>query len=211
MAGFKVTTEPSHYPLDIKDVKDYLRLDEDEDELYVRGLVGSATEYVQEYTGRSLINRTITLALDGAGEIELPLKEGWHNGADIPRMNDRISLPFGTVQSITAIKYYDKNDNENTFDSSNYYLDNFSQPAKVVLRDGSSWPSSLRDANGLQVVYVSGFGSNPRQVPEQIRLAMMQYIAFMYEHRGDFERFPPPKMPEAINVLLQPYKVYQFS
>lgn len=210
MAGYQIKQDATYYPLEVKDVKDYLRLDENEDEIYVRTLIASATSYAQETLNRSLVNRSIVLALDGAGEIELPLQEGMYDGADIPRMNDKIKLPFGNVQSITSIKYYDKHDNEYIFEPSNYYLDNFSSPARVILRDGATWPSSLRDANGLQIEYVSGYGNNPKQVPEQIRVAMLQYIAFLYEHRGDFERFPPPAMPAAINVLLQPYKVYQF-
>lgn len=209
MAGYKVTTEAANYPVDIRDVKDYLKLDDNEDEIYVRSLIASATEYVTEYTQRSLVSRTINLAIDGVPEIDLPLREGFYDGADISIREKKITLPFGNVVSVTDVKYYDENDNESVFDSSNYYIDNFSVPARLVLRNGSSWPSSLREVNGIVITYISGYGNNPKQVPEQIRLAIMQYIAFMYEHRGDFERSPPPKLPEAISVLLQPYRIFK--
>ena len=211
MAGFKTVTPPDHYPVDVRDVKNFLRLDEDEDELYVRSLIGAATEYVEQYTGRALINRTVLMAVDGVAELDVPLMEGLTDGPDLPLRKRHMNLPFGNVSSITHVKYYSDDDTEYTMDGDTYYLDSISVPAKIVLRSGSNWPTSLRVANGIQITYVAGYGSNPKQVPEQIRLAIMQYVAFMYEHRGETEGNVMPQMPNSIPVLLQPYKIYSFA
>lgn len=211
MAGITVVTEASTYPLEVKDVKNFLKLDENEDELYVRSLIGSATEYVESYTSLSLINRTLKLSLDYLSEIDVPLWEGTRTGPDITIRKTIINLPSSPVSSVTHIKTFDDQDTETTFASSKYYVDTASKPARIILRSGETWPTALRVGNAVEITYVAGYGTSPKQVPEQIRLAMMQYIAFMYEHRGDFERFPPPSMPSSIEVLLQSFRTLSFS
>ena len=69
----------------------------------------------------------------------------------------------------------------------------------------------LRAANGLEINFTAGYGSSPSQIPEPIRTAIMQYMTFLYEHRGDFERFPAPTPPAVLRSLLQPYKIMRFG
>jgi hypothetical protein len=211
MAGIQTITAASTDPIDIKDLKNFLKLDEAEDELYVRTLIGAATEYVESYTERSLINRTLKLSLDYLSEIDVPLWEGVKNGPDITIRKTIITLPKSPVSSVTSIYTYDDSDTATEFPSSKYYVDTASFPARVILRSGETWPTGLRVGNAVEITYVAGYGTSPRQVPEQIRLAIMQYAAFMYEHRGEFERFPPPAMPASLDVLLQSFRSMAFS
>ena len=102
-------------------------------------------------------------------------------------------------------------DVETVWPAKNYYVDTIREPARVILRDGGSYPTELRAANALKITYTAGYGTTTQSVPEPIRIAMMQYCAFMYEHRGDFERFPPPQPPKLLTQLLQPYQIMRFS
>ena len=211
MAGITVVTEPTTDPLDVQDVKNFLRLDENEDEMYVRSLIGSAREYVESYCNISLINRTLKFSLDYLYEVDVPLWEGTRLGPDITIRKTVIDLPNSPVSSVTSITTFDDADTGTVFAASKYYVDTSAKPARVVLRNGETWPTALRVGNAIEIVYVAGFGSSPRQVPESIRLAMLQYIAFMYEHRGDFERFPAPTMPSSVDTLLMPHRIMSFS
>ncbi len=100
---------------------------------------------------------------------------------------------------------------EVVWDASNYYSDTVREPSRIILKDGGAYPTDLRPANALKITFTAGYGTTPQSVPEPIRIAMMQYCAFMYEHRGDFERFPPPQPPKLLTQLLQPYQIMRFS
>ena len=78
------------------------------------------------------------------------------------------------------------------------------------MRDGGTWPTDLRNANGIEVLYIAGYGDTRATIPEPIRVAMLEYIAFLYEHRGDDEgrALNPPMM---IRSLLQPYVIMRYG
>jgi hypothetical protein len=109
------------------------------------------------------------------------------------------------------IKYYADDDTESTWASSNYHVDTISTPARIVLREGATYPTDLRDANGLEINFTAGYGTNPSDVPESIRVALLQYMTFLYEHRGESEGATQPKLPAVIHALLDPYKVIRFN
>jgi uncharacterized phiE125 gp8 family phage protein len=109
--------------------------------------------------------------------------------------------------SVTHVKSYDDSDTATTFDSAKYFVDTANTPPRIVLRDGQSWPTGLRAANGLEIQYVAGYGSNDTDVPEPLRLAIMQIITANYENRGD----EAVKMPSIVNSLVSPYKVLSLN
>ena len=89
--------------------------------------------------------------------------------------------------------------------SSRYYVDNVREPARVVLRQGETFPTALRVANAIKVVYVTGYTS-AYTVPEPIRMGMLQHIAYLYEHRGDMYEAAAP-LPPIIKTMYSPYVV----
>lgn len=210
MAGLVVATPPADEPISLTEAKDFLRIDDQVDERIIKLLLGASREWAENYTGRSFINRTLKLTLDGVADAYEPLQEGIYSGAYMPAKVDRIRLPQGPAYSITSIKSYDDAGTATTFDSSNYFLDNSGSIGYVVLRDGASWPTDIRNANGIEINYVAGYGDNAYDVPEAIRLAILQYLVFSYEHRGEVEG-RPTMPPQSIESLLRPYRIMGFS
>lgn len=211
MSGLTITTAPANEPLDAAETISYLRLDSGVDTTLVNSLIQAARFWCEDYTNRTLLTTTFTLSLNSIGEVDLPLKEGLHTGYSTPTRLNYIELPKPPVQSVTSIISYNDENTASTLDASNYYSDLVREPARVVLRDGGSWPTDLRNANGIEVKYVAGYGDSRGTIPETIRIAMLQYITFLYEHRGDFERFPPPKPPVSLQMLLQPYVIMRYG
>ena len=211
MSGLTVTTPPSALPIGEVETRNYLRIDTDVDTNLVTALMTAARDWAENFTNRTLINTTYTLSLDAIGERDQFLREGMFTGAyQIPYLN-YIELPRSPVASVTHIKSFNDANTESTLAASNYYSDLVREPARVVLRDGGSWPTDLRNANGIEVQYVAGYGSSGADVPEPIRVAMFEYVTFLYEHRGDFERFPPPRPPVSMQMLLQPYVIMRYG
>jgi hypothetical protein len=102
-------------------------------------------------------------------------------------------------------------DEETIWPAKNYYVDTIREPARVILRDGGSYPTELRAANAIKITYTAGYGATAQNVPEPIRIAMMQYCAFMYEHRGDGDGGGAPVPPKLLTQLLTPYQIMRFG
>ena len=210
MAGLTVTSAASIDPVTVAELRNYARIDDGIDSTLLTALIKAATNWCEEYTNRVFITRTLRLSLDGISEFDVPLKEGMYTAPYTVYLQNYIELPKPPLGSVSSIVYFDDSDNQSTWDTSNYYVDAESTPPRVVLRDGGAWPTDLRNANGIQVTYTAGYGSNATDVPEAIRIAIQQYATHLYEHRGDDEG-RGLNSPALVQNLLQPYKVMRYG
>ncbi len=211
MAGLKVTTEPTIEPISIEEAKEHLRLDDDIDDIPVKTFIKAARLWAEKYTGRAFITRTVQQYLDSTASILDPLYEGMRTGIETRAYSNYIELAASPAISVTSINYYNDSDTQSTWATSNYYVDTISDLGRIYLRDGGTFPTDLRAANGLEINYTAGYGTNRSDVPADIRLAMLQYMTFAYEHRGEQEGGTPPMPPSILNTLLSPYKIMRLG
>ena len=207
MAGIVVTTEPTQEPVTLQEVKEHLRLDDGIDERLLRPMIETARRFAEQHLGRRLVSTTLTQTYDVAQDFDEPLWEGTKLGADIQFYKRYLTLSDSPVQSVTHVKTYDDADTATVFASSKYYVDNAREPARIVLRKGETWPSSLRVANGIEVQYVAGY-SSIYAIPEPIRMGILQHIAHLYEHRGDMYEAKSP-YPPMLQTLYAPYVIHK--
>ena len=207
MAGLKTIIAPVQEPVTLQEVKEYLRVDDATDERVVRPFIETARRFCEEHTGRALMTQTLQLFIDAFEDRYDPLWEGMRTGPYLNYYKNYVVLPRSPVTSVTHVKTYNDSDEATTFAASNYYLDNVREPSRVVLRTGETFPTSLRVANAIEVQYVTGYTS-AYNVPEPIRLGILQHIAYLYEHRGDMydAKFPYPPM---LKTLYAPYVVHR--
>lgn len=207
MSGLTVTTEPTAEPLSLQEVKEYLRVDDATDERVVRPLILAARQFAEEHMGIAIMQQTLKFEVDTAVDTDSPLWEGMRTAPDINYYKNYIALPRNPVISVTSVKTYDDSDNATVFATSKYYVDNSRQPARIVLRTGQTFPSALRVANAIEVIYVAGY-TTAYSVPEPIRLGMLQHIAYMYEHRGDMYE-AKSGLPPLLRQLYAPYVIHK--
>jgi len=205
MAGIKVTTEPTAEPLSLQEVKEYLRVDDATDERVVQPLIIAARQFAEEHMNRALMQQTFTLMLDAVIDQDQPLYEGMRTAPDLNYYKNYIVLPKSPVQSVTSVKTFDDSDTATTMASTKYYVDTQREPARIVLRTGETFPTALRVANAIEVIYVAGYTS-AFTIPEPIRLGMLQHIAYMYEHRGDM--YEAQGAPTLMKSLYAPYVIH---
>lgn len=211
MAGLEVVTGPTQEPITITNIKEHLRLDEDVDDLQVNAYIIAAREWAENYTGRFLMQRTMrqwydASPVDSSALIDGTLLQGHQNYFT---SNQTLEVAASPISSIDSIKYYDDAGTEYTWAASNYYADTISDIARITLKDGGSFPTDVRKLNAFAVNFTVGYGTNIADVPQAIKVAMMQYITFLYEHRGDYEG--AIQAPVVLRSLLNPYKVMRFS
>lgn len=216
MAGLQLITETRVLPVTLTEIKQTLRLDPesyDQDSEIIM-MMNSAIKVLEDYTGRSFINKTYDLYLDHIPFYhEEVLKEGISEGPLMEKTAREIILPKSPVSSVTYVKYYDDSDTESTFATSNYYVDTVNEPARIVLRRGQTFPDSgsLRVANAYQIRFVAGYGSAAKDVPETIKQALNLYISHLYENREIYTDVIQRPIPMLINSILLPYRIVRFG
>ena len=210
MAGLQVHTAETAYAVTQAEIKAWCKIDSTDNDVAVALIERAVHNWAKEYTSRTLTTVTYNLFIDTVYESDIPIQEGFYVGYD-GRSNKRsIDLPKSPVASVSHIKYYDDADTATTFATSNYYLDTASIPARIVLRKGSSYPTSLRVANGIEIKYVAGYGATTT-VPYDIKSACLAYASYLFEHRGDLLDGKRILAPTSATQLLEPYRIKSLS
>lgn len=156
-----------------------------------------ARNYVEKIAGRALISRTYSLYLD-----RWPVLNQFNECLE---RSPRIPLLYSPVQSVTSITYYDVDDTGTLWASTNYELNNVADcEADIVLRNSASWPTTtLRNRNGIKIIYVAGYGDDRSDVPEVFKLAIKMIVGHFYEHREATQEGQLPKYIElGVHALL---------
>jgi hypothetical protein len=180
------------------------------DDAYVSSLITVARQLVENEIRKSLLTQTWDLWLDAKSlnmDID-PLTEGRilynPNNLEIALLRfyaPYVELPYGPVQSISAIYYYEDDNVQRTFPVTSYYLDNSGIVARVCLAVGATWPAGVRPFASLQVRYVAG-EATASSVPGPLKQAILMVVSHLYENRGK-ENIA---MPDMAKRLLDTYK-----
>ena len=164
-------TAPLKQPLTLAEAKEHLRIelsDVTEDDL-VLSLIKAACKRAEDFLGRRLITQTYYYYL-----------KQWPKG-------DYIILPYGKLQAGAIITYTDSNEAPYTFSSTLYYTDTDSEPGRIVLRYGESWPTDTLDSkNPIRVEFICGYGTDPNDVPATIRTGIKYLIGHWHSNREPF-------------------------
>jgi hypothetical protein len=209
--ALEMDSGPSVEPISTADMKLHLRIESavTADDNLIDAMIQAVREKVEHYLNRKLITQTWALWLDGIPRYARnePIWEGVVEAHIniLDKGANYIEIPIGPVQSVSSVKYYTTDNSENDFSSANYYVDTALQTPRVVLNYGQTWPTGLRHQKNIEVTFIAGYGDAGSDVPESIILAMKQWVAYLYEHRGDEET--SDVVPIAIRMLLDPYRI----
>ncbi len=150
----KVTIAPKEEAASLKTAQTFARIDTGADDGLLKVLMASATEKVEAYINRKLIDQTIVAH--------------WEVGAD------RITLPFGNVQSVTKVEI---GQTDGTFIEDTTFV----LKANTVYLTNSIESTS----NDVRITYITGFGDSSDKVPAIIREAIYKMIVTSYDNRED--------------------------
>jgi len=156
------TAAPASQPVSLSDAKTQLRVDHSEEDIYISGLVATATAAVEEMTGRALITQTWSLAMNGA--------------------SGRVYLPKTPAQSISSITYYDRDEVSQTATAANFHLFSDIYRAWIEPKNGYDWPDVFDRQDSLTISYVAGYGS-ANAVPMELKHAILMLLSHWYEER----------------------------
>jgi len=191
------TVNPYCEPVTLDEIKDHLRIEHNNHDSQLLGFIKASREWVEDFTRRALVQQTWKYYL-----------QDWPSG-------DEFELPFPPLQSVTAIKYTDSDDTQTTWDSDDYEVDTDSEPGRIILAYGETWPSTtLHPKNPIEIEYVAGYdddGDSPADytvnIPESIKNAIKLDVEIRYDRpNADYKKV----LEDTRDSLLWSYRIWRF-
>lgn len=182
--GIVVTIAASTYPVTKDEAKNYCRVTSSRENDLFDSLIASATDYVEQYLGRSIMAQTLKLTTGS--------------------FTDEIILRRGPVSSVTSVKYYDSANVEQTVSSANYTVDLSSDPSLIARNSTYSWPAVYGRVDAVNIVYVCGYAT----VPPAIKAAILMLIAQWYDNRAPITAGSMPELPNTVTALLANFRSF---
>lgn len=176
---------PAAEPITLAEAKAHLRLDTNEEDGSLSGLIRTARLHLEAETGLCLIARLLRLYLDD-----------WPVG-------NVIQIARGPVQSIEMATVYDALGVPVEVDVAGYRLDGAAQPARLILPER---PATEQALNGIEIDFKAGFGETGAEVPDTLKRALLLHVAAMFELRGIVALDAQPgAVPQGYDRLIAPY------
>ena len=200
-------TAPAIDPVTLAEAKSFARVETTADDTLIQDLVTAARVQGEQHTRRKFINQTWDVFLDGwpsSAAGRLGWWDGERTGPVFGVASREVRMPLSPLSAITDINTFADDDSPTVFAASNYQVDVAGN--RVVLREGATWPTFTRQAAGIRIRTVFGYGAAAADVPDQIRTAIKLHVTSMYEHRGDEQNIIaiPPQALRLYNSVRVP-------
>ena len=152
---------PAEEPVSLGEAKGFLKVDDNAEDALITTLIGAARLHVEGVTGRALLAQSWRVVLDawpGSRVVKLPVS------------------PFIAVTEINAV------DGAGALHA--IPLAQFlGEPDRLLLPRSVEGMPLLRERQGIEIDYVAGFGTEPSDVPADIRQALLVLVGYWFEHR----------------------------
>ncbi|WP_299870613.1 head-tail connector protein [uncultured Hoeflea sp.] len=178
------TDPPLAEPVTLADLKAHLRIDLNDEDALLEGLIRVARAHLEGVTGVALMPQGFRLLLDD-----------WPTG-------EVIQLMKTPVQSIDAVNVYDHDGTPQAVPLPGLLLDAAARPARLVLKQR---PPASQPINGIEIDFTAGFGA-VTEIPSELVRAILIHAAHLYEFRGAVSLdMQPAAVPVGYDRLIAPW------
>ncbi len=179
-------TAPAVEPVSLDEAKAFLRVETSDDDDVIAALVAGARIHVEAQTRRALITQS------------------WRISADAWPADGRLPVLPAPLQSLSAARVYDSDNNTHDVDGQTFVLD---LGGSALCFAPWAPPAPGRLSLGIEVDVVVGYGDAASDVPEPLRQAIRLLIAHWYENRGLMREAGTAVLPQNVAALIGPYRV----
>lgn len=196
-----IATPAVELPVTVPEALDHCRIKHSLHDSLIHGLISTATEHVEKITNRALCEQT------------------WRAWWYCFPSDRHLVLPRGPVRSVTHLKYTDGDGAETAWSSSNYQADLMTIPARIWLKKGIVWPTTiLREGLAVEVQFVCGYDTVAAEsfvngpVPPSFRQAILLLVDHWYRNTsavtvGNNAAVVSGPLAIAVDALLTPFKI----
>jgi hypothetical protein len=209
-----VVTPPTAEPVALADVKDHLRITWTNEDAWLTNAVKAARRWLEPRASRALITQTLRsvhamdLARAPRGRLSSSL------GREPFKIGRELTFPLPRAVGTVSVSLVEIESDLNTWvaltANTDYVVDTAEEPAAVYLRSSAlaTWMPSgaLSTFVGVslprvRVTYSCGYGATAADVPEDWRWAILQAVAWLYEHRADGAGAPPDSLLDGLDTI----------
>ena len=166
---YNLVSEPVDLPIDIDLIKKHVEIDfsDNSEDAYLNELARSAIAYFEGLTGCVLLTSTYELYLDCFPPCCL------------------IQIMRKPNVAVTSVEYL-VDGVFTAVSTDDYYLAQTQEWAVIDLEEGKDWPTNADvKLNSVKITFTVGYGTNFDDVPYDLKNALLQHIASLFENRGD--------------------------
>ena len=212
--SISTATEPTFEPVSLLDARRHCRVTSTEEDSTLQDMIKEAREWVEEYLGRTLMKTTYALKVDAFPGVGWQLEEdGFRRGKDGTCF---LVLPRPPLLSVSSVAYLDGDGASQTLAATVYSVDTTSQPGRLFLAYGQSWPTTRAVPHAVTVTYVAGYSSSAVEatqqaaVPYRAKRAVKIILASLFAHRESFVTGTiATELPFSATQLLRPLRVLE--
>jgi hypothetical protein len=193
MAGLVLVTKPIHEPVDLVEMKEFLRVTSHAEDHLISQLIKEAREHFDgpmAWFNRALVTATWDYFLDC---FPVTPMTGHERPDAIWQRQTAILVPLPPLQSVTSITYVDVNGAPQTLAPTEYVVDTKSEPGELAPAAGKQWPvagpSAYGGLNSVTIRFVAGYGTAPL-IPEAIKTWIKIAVAYRFDNRSQMNNLP---------------------
>ncbi|WIY53667.1 head-tail connector protein [Devosia sp. YIM 151766] len=152
---------PAEEPVSLAEAKAFLKVDGNDEDALIETLIGAARLHVESVTGKALLAQSWRVVLDD-----------WPPGGVV-------KLPMSPLIAVTNIAAIDDNGGSHDIDLGQFR----SEPDRLILPRVVAGMPTMQHRQGIEIDYDAGYGSEPEDVPADLRQALLGLVAHWHEHR----------------------------
>jgi hypothetical protein len=216
--SYRELSAPAAEPVTLAQAKAQLVVDTTDDDALISALITAARQYCEKQMQRAIFNRSIVMAYDFFPYPSLHGSIGINDRHTLYGLYWRqfaLKLAYPACESVESITYTDLSGNTQTVGSSLYYVDTFSEPARIVPNPGLYWPYTQSYLPGsVQITYTAGTwgdGVEVNNCPQAICQAILLLVGYWYRQRDAATTNPDKANAFSVDNLLSPYKFDTFG
>lgn len=207
-----LVTAPATSPISVTEAKEYLRVDNNLEDTRIQMMIDAATMRLENETGLKFIEQVWDLFCD---HFPYANNSAWWDGVretsikEVLGQGKNITLPIGKCTQLMQFNTYADDGIAIDAGVSNYVFDSVGNRGRVGLKLGGVWPATvLRPNNGIQFRVKVGFGTSSANIPADLKMAVSELVAHMYENRGDQNEM---SIPPHILTIIAPYRRFKLE
>lgn len=156
---------PAAEPVTLAEARAFLRVDDTAEDAFITTLITAARLHVEGTTGRALMAQSWRVVRDNWPE-------------------DRVVvLPVAPLMSLTSVTAYDAEGNGTNIALMQFQPETGATPGRIFLPRNIDGAPALRRYNAIEIDYAAGYGTEPDDVPADLRQAVLTLVGYWFEHR----------------------------
>lgn len=173
--SYQLTAGAAVPVLSLAEIKEHLRIDplDTSEDTYLEALERTVVLFAEKYTKRDFINKNYLTKRDSFT----------NNTSAFPDPNV-LTLRRSKLQAVISVNYY-LDGVLTLLPATEYQVQQESDWGFIVPPNNQSWPEADDRYNAIEIEFTAGYGPTAADVPQDLKLALLQHIAKMYENRGD--------------------------